>query len=824
MRYTIFLSLVLVLSGCGGSDSGSESNSGGVSTVSPVDPWASEIGRPGDYSVSDSELTPKALSDMSNASAIFVRLVRQWVAEASVDQFWAATSLITRGAERFCLSSGSFTTNQGSDYVEINFTECASFSPSQSNDELIDGVVRVYFNSSSQISIQFNKVDIFDRYSGSHVYQLHGYVNLDRSSDQLTSVLVNASVKTPFTTHYYSDISVNFNDVTIFSFDSQMTDENNKVENWSELTGRIATRDVASFVISGFSDYVADLKSSLNNLEIVIYDTSINLQLDDGDNWSFANNTLEIYGLYNAYEAEGGFGLFNPFLAPSRATNEVVYHPTFGMVFPNSVERYINVYVLDEQGGVLDNNPFSVERLRGGFYRIFFDGPSYYDYTIRVADDLYENGSLTISRWKRVFIDRDTDNDGELDRYDEDDDGDGHLDRDDEFDQDATEWADTDKDGIGDNSDDDADNDGVRNDLDARPHDPLCHDSSQLVDEQCKQHVMGSKPWGELDDNGVLYLSSSDSLVVNRWDANTGLFLADIELNKGNIITDEANVQVSVYYLNDSHELIVGYGNNLFSKIDLSSDNFEETLYVDFTNFNVRPTETTRSIEFIGESRDHYIFWNIYRLEEDPYNVDVDWFTVAKDSPMVMIDQREDIFADDEIGSPLWVHNEEAKFCDVGTTINEDSGKIQVLGKRERNQENSYYCGMRYFYHITQPLSKSKTHLAALNGFIDAERNYIEIADVEYKEWAPHWNVGWDQDDFVLVEDSLDDLATAEAFDVRTFDTSGNLLDERKEYLQGVWAGRYSPRLISHNGYLVMHGIVTTIDGQRITYVKSLNK
>ncbi len=106
---------------------------------------------------------------------------------------------------------------------------------------------------------------------------------------------------------------------------------------------------------------------------------------------------------------------------------------------------------------------------------IDFTPPSYgyYDLTITVipwdnSDDNPNNNTVN----KRIYVEQDTDRDGEPNNSDADIDGDGVLNADDVFPLDSTESIDSDGDGAGNTADTDDDNDGYTDDVDAMPLDP----------------------------------------------------------------------------------------------------------------------------------------------------------------------------------------------------------------------------------------------------------------------------------------------------------------------------------------------------------------
>lgn len=97
----------------------------------------------------------------------------------------------------------------------------------------------------------------------------------------------------------------------------------------------------------------------------------------------------------------------------------------------------------------------------------------YYDLTITVipwdaSDDNPNNNTVT----KRIYVEQDTDHDGEPNNSDQDIDGDKVMNADDTFPLDTTESVDSDGDGSGNNADLDDDNDGYTDNVDAMPLDP----------------------------------------------------------------------------------------------------------------------------------------------------------------------------------------------------------------------------------------------------------------------------------------------------------------------------------------------------------------
>jgi len=73
---------------------------------------------------------------------------------------------------------------------------------------------------------------------------------------------------------------------------------------------------------------------------------------------------------------------------------------------------------------------------------------------------------------RTIYVEQDTDYDGQPNTTDQDDDNDGVTDDKDPFPLNKNEWLDTDGDGIGDNADPDDDNDGIPDDKDGMPLDP----------------------------------------------------------------------------------------------------------------------------------------------------------------------------------------------------------------------------------------------------------------------------------------------------------------------------------------------------------------
>lgn len=97
----------------------------------------------------------------------------------------------------------------------------------------------------------------------------------------------------------------------------------------------------------------------------------------------------------------------------------------------------------------------------------------YYDLTITVipwdaSDDNPNNNTVT----KQIYVEQDTDRDGEPNNSDQDIDGDDVLNAEDAFPIFLAESVDTDGDGTGNNGDEDDDNDGYADSVDALPFDP----------------------------------------------------------------------------------------------------------------------------------------------------------------------------------------------------------------------------------------------------------------------------------------------------------------------------------------------------------------
>ena len=218
---------------------------------------------------------------------------------------------------------------------------------------------------------------------------------------------------------------------------------------------------------------------------------------------------------------------------------------------------------------------------------------------------------------------RDTDLDGDADRFDDDDDNDTVIDVLDEFPLDPTESEDFDRDGIGDNADPDDDNDGTPDVNDAYPFDGACFLASDGDGTGCFLSRLNTRSSVTVDRDGIVYIYDFDAFVlggttIRRYDTGTGHFLSPIDLDPSLVGLTPEQGSFRVDYVEGHHALYISYGQApAITKIDLSDPNLTETVLrnpsqlmfnpirdVDFGDYAVRRGDSSDYVSFDANGND----------------------------------------------------------------------------------------------------------------------------------------------------------------------------------------------------------------------------